>query len=64
MTHKAKDYGSSGLYMVPSLSTSAIGAAISSVATSMTDLQSELNLDGNARNGHRRKVRSVLRENF
>ena len=59
MTSKAKDYGSSGLFLLPSLTTAKIGDAISSVASSLTELQSDLNLAG-----RRMRVREVLRENM
>lgn len=60
ITTKAKDFGSDGSFMLPSLSSSGIGAAISSIATSLTDAQSELNdMDGSRR---RRLVHAVERE--
>jgi Mg-chelatase subunit ChlD len=58
MTARAKDYGSHGTFAVPSLSTSGIGAAISSVATSLTDSQMSVA----KASGIRRKIHSVQRE--
>jgi hypothetical protein len=58
MTARAKDYGSQGIFSVPSLSTSGIGAAISSVATSLTDSQMTIAKSS----GIRRKIHSVQRE--
>ena len=62
MTDKAKEYESGGYFQLPSMSSSSIGAAISSIATSLTDTQTALyTLDGVA-GKPKRHIREVVRE--
>jgi len=56
MTQSAKDFGSDGSLQLPSLSSSRLGAAMSSIATSLTASQRD-------DDGQHRKVRIVTREN-
>jgi hypothetical protein len=59
MVNAAKDFGGNATFQLPSKSTSQVGAAISSIATSMTLTQTELRTGGGPR---QRRVRSCLRE--
>jgi Mg-chelatase subunit ChlD len=61
MTHVANNYGSLGAFQLPSLSRSGLGAAMSSIATSLTESQSQTNNWMN--DGQQRQMRKVLREN-
>ena len=54
----ARDYGGNGSFSVPSLSSAAVGRAISSVATSLTATQTEMQLRGQSQ----RRVRPCIRE--
>lgn len=61
MTECAKDYGAHlSSFQVPAMSCAKIGAAMSSVATSLTQCQTKLN--GNATNGARKRIRPCYRE--
>jgi len=60
MANNVNDFGGFGGFKVPSMSCADVGAAISSVATSLTTCQTELS---NMKNGARqRKVRECIRE--
>ena len=59
MSNAGKEYGTEGNFLLPSLSTCNLGAAISSVATSLTSSRTDLNHD---KNTERRFLRSVSRE--
>lgn len=64
LVQSAQDYGSLGVFQVPSMSCAAIGAAISSVAASLTETQSELVALGRMNGNRQRRVKPVLREKF
>jgi Mg-chelatase subunit ChlD len=55
MTEEAENHESKGLFQVPSMSSSSIAAAISSIATSLTDTQTDIT--------SQRFVRKMTREN-
>jgi hypothetical protein len=55
MIEEAENHESKGLFQVPSMSSSSIAAAISSIATSLTDTQTEMT--------NQRLVRKMTREN-
>eukprot|EP00978_Attheya_sp_CCMP212_P000899 scaffold1948_cov52-Attheya_sp.AAC.2 len=62
MANEADKYGARGVFQLPSLTSSAMGNAMSSVGTSLINSQTELtsvHYDG----GRQRKVRKVTREN-
>ena len=59
MTEVAQNFGSFGAFQLPSLSTSGLGAAMSSISTSLTESLSSFN-DGNSKF---RQMRIVRREN-
>ena len=62
LVQSAEDYGSFASFQVPSMSCAAIGAAISSVAASLTQTQSELAGLGRVNVNQPRRVKPVLRE--
>ena len=55
MTEEAENHESKGLFQVPSMSSSSIAAAISSIATSLTETQTDMT--------SQRMVRKMIREN-
>ena len=57
MVEAAKDYGAIGMFQLPSLSSSGIGGAFSSVASSLTETQLELKSFGDEK-----KLRNVRQE--
>jgi Alpha-kinase family/von Willebrand factor type A domain len=59
MADAAKDFGACASFMLPSMTSSSLGEAITSVATSLTNTQIELTDVGTMK---QRKVRDVLRE--
>lgn len=59
LVEAARDFGGNGSFSVPSLSSAAVGRAISSVASSLTATQTEIKLRGQSQ----RRVRPCIREN-
>ncbi|KAL7581475.1 hypothetical protein ACA910_022047 [Epithemia clementina (nom. ined.)] len=59
MVHEADDYGAEARFLLPSMTTSSLAEAFSSVASSLTTSQSEMS-DRN--NSEIRRIRSVKRE--
>jgi von Willebrand factor type A domain len=59
MADAAKDFGAGARFMLPSMTSSSLGEAMTSVATSLTNTQIELTDVGTMK---QRKVRDVLRE--
>lgn len=59
MVEEASDYGAKASFSLPSMSSSSLGETFTSVATSVSETQSEL---VNPATGRQRKVRDVLME--
>jgi len=63
MVSTCSDYGSTGLFQLPNMNSSSLGAAFSSLASSVTNTQREMtHLDFDGAIGRQRQVRQVQRE--